>query len=135
MESMSLQQVQVIEELLKQIQQAIANLEDWNAQLSSVDDLLMSPDGMKTLAADCMLLEAIGESVKKVDVKTSGCLLPLRPEIPWIQVMGMRNHIAHGYFDINTDLVWDAIQNDLRPLKEAIDYFVEDLYSLLPFDE
>ena len=135
MESMSLQQVRVVEELLKQIQQAIANLEDWNAQLSSVDDLLTSPDGMKTLAADCMLLEAIGESVKKVDVKTSGRLLPLRPEIPWIQVMGMRNHIAHGYFDINTDLVWDAIQNDLRPLKEAIDYFVNDLYSILPFEE
>ena len=52
MESMSLQQVQVVEELLKQIQQAIANLEDWNAQLSSVDDLLTSPDGMKTLAAE-----------------------------------------------------------------------------------
>ena len=50
MESMSLQQVRVVEELLKQIQQAIANLEDWNAQLSSVDDLLTSPDGMKTLA-------------------------------------------------------------------------------------
>lgn len=52
MESMSLQQVRVVEELLKQIQQAIANLEDWNAQLSSVDDLLTSPDGMKTLAAE-----------------------------------------------------------------------------------
>jgi len=53
MESMSLQQVRVVEELLKQIQQAIANLEDWNAQLSSVDDLLTSPDGMKTLADEC----------------------------------------------------------------------------------
>ena len=134
MESMSLQQVQVVEELLKQIQQAIANLEDWNAQLSSVDDLLMSPDGMKTLAADCMLLEAIGESVKKVDVKTSGCLLPLRPEIPWKQVIGMRDHIAHGYFDINTDFVWDVIQNDLKPLREAVEYFLDNLYEIVPIE-
>ena len=132
---MSLQQAQVVEDLLRQIQQAITNLESWNADLDCIDDLLTSPDGMKTLAADCMLLEAIGESVKKVDTKTFGNLLPLRPEIPWKQVMGMRNHIAHGYFDINTDLVWDVIRNDLQPLKEAIDYLVKNLYGILNHDK
>lgn len=32
----------------------------------------------------------------------------------------MRDHIAHGYFDIDADIVFDVINNDLMPLREAI---------------
>ena len=46
----------------------------------------------------------------------------------------MRNHIAHGYFDINTDFVWDVIRNDLQPLLEAIEYFIENIFDILPFE-
>lgn len=46
----------------------------------------------------------------------------------------MRDHIAHGYFDINTDLVWDVVKNDLAPLRDAIDYFIEHLYEIVPSD-
>lgn len=90
---------------------------------------------MKTLAASCMLIEAIGEGFRKIDDKTSKQLLPSRPEIPWRNVVGMRNHLAHGYFDINTDLVFDVIQNDLSPLLEATEYFLTHLYELLPVDD
>ena len=47
----------------------------------------------------------------------------------------MRNHIAHGYFDINTDLVFDVIQNDLSPLLAATDFFLANLFDLLPVDD
>ena len=130
MESMSLQQLRIVEDLLKQIRESIHNLELWNAPLMDVNELLASPDGMKTLAADCMLIEAIGESIKRVDERTHQQLLPLRPEIPWKAVKGMRDHIAHGYFDINTDLVWDVVKNDLPALKDAIDYFIDNLYEI-----
>ena len=128
---MSLQQLRIVEDLLKQIRESIHNLELWNAPLSDVNDLLTSPDGMKTLAADCMLIEAIGEGVKRVDERTHQQLLPLRPEIPWKAVKGMRDHIAHGYFDINTDLVWDVVKNDLPALRDAIDYFIDNLYEIV----
>ena len=131
MESMSLQQLRIVEDLLKQIRESIHNLELWNAPLSDVNDLLTSPDGMKTLAADCMLIEAIGEGVKRVDERTHQQLLSLRPEIPWKAVKGMRDHIAHGYFDINTDLVWDVVKNDLPALRDAIDYFIDNLYEIV----
>ena len=134
MESMSLQQLRVVEDLLKQIRESIHNLELWNAPLSDVNDLLTSPDGMKTLAADCMLIEAIGEGVKRVDERTHQQLLPLRPEIPWKAVKGMRDHIAHGYFDINTDLVWDVVKNDLPALRDAIDYFIDNLYEIIEIE-
>ena len=86
---------------------------------------------MKTLAADCMLIEAIGEGVKRIDERTKGQLLVNRPEIPWKAVKGMRDHIAHGYFDINTELVWDVVKNDLPALREAIDFLTENLYALM----
>ena len=86
---------------------------------------LKSPGGMKTLAANCMLIEAIGESVKKIDSKTNGLLLCQCAEIPWRNIKGMRDHIAHGYFDINVDFIWDVIQNDLTPLKHAVDYLIK----------
>lgn len=89
---------------------------------------------MKTLAADCMLIEAIGEGVKRIDERTHQLLLPSRPEIPWKAVNGMRDHIAHGYFDINTDFVWDVIKNDLPGLRVAIEYFTDHLYEIVPFE-
>ena len=48
--------------------------------------------------------------------------------------MGMRNHIAHGYFDINAELVWDVIKNDLQPLLQAVDFFTENLYDFFTIE-
>ena len=79
---------------------------------------------MKNLAASCMLIEAIGESVKQIDKIMESRLLAERPEIPWRDVIGIRNHIAHGYFDIDGDMMFDVVKNDLAPLAEAIDYFI-----------
>ena len=92
MASISLQQLRIVEDQLHQIQESIHNLEIWNASLKSVDELLLSPEGMKTLAADCMLIEAIGEGIKRIDERTRQQLLPHRPEIPWKAVKGMRDH-------------------------------------------
>lgn len=134
-ESISFQQLRVVEDILRQIQEAIRNLELWNKEIADVNVLLTSPGGMKTLAADCMLLEAIGEGIKSVDERTKGLLLVKRPEIPWKAVKGMRDRIAHGYFDINTELVWDAIKNDLPALSEAINYLVDNLYGIISFED
>ena len=134
MASISYQQMLVVKDLLGQIHDAIVQLQEWNQQISSVDDYLVSAEGTKTLAASCMLIEAIGEGVKKIDGRTSGNLLINRPEIPWQQVMGMRNHISHGYFDINAELVWDVIKNDLQPLLQAVDFFTENLYDFFTIE-
>lgn len=79
---------------------------------------------MKNLAASCMLIEAIGEGIKQVDKATEGKLLIKRPEIPWKDVIGIRNHIAHGYFDIDGEMVLDVVKNDLDTLLTAIEFFI-----------
>ena len=135
MESLSFRQLEIVEDQLQQIKNAILNLKQWNEGISNLDDWLSSAEGMKTLAANCMLIEAIGEGFKSIDERTHQQLLAFRPEIPWRDVIGMRNHIAHGYFDINSELVWDVIQNDLDPLLEATEYLLDHLYELIPTDK
>lgn len=110
--------------MLLQIKEAIGQLTDWNKEVQDADDYYCSPEGMKLLAASCMLIEAIGEGVNQIDKQTNGCLLAERPEIPWRDVIGIRNHIAHGYFDIDGDVVLDVVKNDLQPLLDAVDYFL-----------
>ena len=110
--------------LLIQIRDAILQLKDWNMHIDSSEDYYCSPEGMKNLAASCMLIEAIGEGVKQIDKITKGKLLAERPEIPWQDIIGIRNHIAHGYFDIDGDIVFDVVKNNLAPLLSAIEYFI-----------
>ncbi len=38
------------------------------------------------------------------------------PQIPWPSIIGMRNRLIHAYFDINLDIVWQTIHEDLPPL-------------------
>ena len=109
---------------LLQIKKAIEQLQDWNKDILNVDDYYSTPEGMKNLAASCMLIEAIGEGVKQIDKLTQSRLLDERPEIPWQDVIGIRNHIAHGYFDIDGDIVLDVIKNNLDELLAAINYFI-----------
>ena len=108
---------------LLQIKKAIEQLQDWNKDILNVDDYYSTPEGMKNLAASCMLIEAIGEGVKQIDKLTQSRLLDERPEIPWQDVIGIRNHIAHGHFDIDGDIVLDVIKNNLDEMLAAINYF------------
>lgn len=109
---------------LLQIKKTIEQLQDWNKDIQNVDDYYSTPEGMKNLAASCMLIEAIGEGVKQIDKLPQSRLLDERPEIPWQDVIGIRNHIAHGYFDIDGDIVLDVIKNNLDELLTAINYFI-----------
>ena len=127
MEFTSLDDYNRVRSLLEQIEQAIMQLKDWNAEVSSAEDYYRSSAGMQKLAASCMLIEAIGESIKQIDKVTKGELLEERPEVPWIDVMGIRNHIAHGYFDIDGDVIFKSVREDLDALQEAVKYFLVTL--------
>ena len=116
-----------VKNTFEQIHKAINQLKEWNVDVNSAEDYYLSSSGMQKLAANCMLIETIGEGIKQMDEITKGELLTERPEIPWPEVIGIRNHITHGYFDINGYLVFDTIKNDLDALQEAIEYFIRTL--------
>lgn len=127
MESIFLEERDVIIDTLQQIQTSIENLMQWNEGIKDMNVLLTSPGGMQDLAGNCMTIMIIGEGFRKIDKMTDGKLLILRPEIPWRQVFGLRNRIAHGYFDIDIDIISEVINNDLKPLLVATKFFIEYL--------
>jgi uncharacterized protein with HEPN domain len=61
----------------------------------------------------------IGQSVK--DAQAEGLDLPrLQPEIPWRNVAGMRDRLAHKYWLLDAGIVWAVVENDLPKLRKAI---------------
>jgi uncharacterized protein with HEPN domain len=62
-------------------------------------------------------LQIVGEAVRSL----SQDVRELAPEVPWHQIAGMRNVLVHGYFEVDTDLVWDTATRDLPALKPAIE--------------
>ena len=130
MESLSFEILEIIQETLVNIRKSIIMLQVWNRGVQSTDEWTNSSSGMQNLAANCMLIEAIGEAVKKIEKRAGREFLNQRPEIPWQDVMSMRNHIAHGYFELDAAYVLSVIHNDLAPLLEAIDYLISVIYTL-----
>ena len=75
----------------------------------SRDDL---QDDRKTIQAVIRNIEIIGEAASKL----SSDLKEKYPEIPWKQIIGMRNWLIHAYFDIDYDHVWNTVKEDIPVL-------------------
>ena len=112
---------------LKDIQKALALIEERSAIVTHVNDFLCSPEGMLRLDALCMNLIALGESVKNLDKITNGELLTLYPETYWKGIMRIRDKFAHHYFDIDAEIVLATLKKDISPLSRTINRIIQDL--------
>lgn len=48
------------------------------------------------------------------------------PSTPWRQIEGMRHHIVHGYAQIQKEMLWNVVQEDLQPLKVQLEQILND---------
>ncbi len=62
-------------------------------------------------------IEIIGEAAYQV----SDEIRDRYSEIPWEDIIGMRHRLVHAYFDINLDILWKTIQDDLAPLVDTLE--------------
>lgn len=62
-------------------------------------------------------VQIIGEAAARVSEETRRKL----PDLPWAAIVGMRNRLVHGYYDIDHDEVWGTVTGDLPPLVDALD--------------
>jgi uncharacterized protein with HEPN domain len=62
------------------------------------------------------LLEIVGEAAGKV----SPAFREAHPELPWDEMAGLRNRLAHAYFDVDLDVILDIVANDLPSLIERV---------------
>jgi len=112
---------ELVRSSLIKIQTALDRILQRSETILSPDDFLITPSGIERMESICMLLIVIGESVKRIDKVTNKELLSFYTEIDWKGVMGMRDIIAHHYFDIDASIVFDVIKNNLPEVKVVID--------------
>ena len=121
---------EIVMDSLRKICIAIETILERAAVVSDPNELLTSPGGMMRLNAICMNLIALGEAVKGLDKQTHGELLPRYPEVYWSGVMRMREKIAHHYFEIDTDVVFRTVQEDVPQMKDVIDRMIDDMEGI-----
>ncbi len=118
--------------IVERIERSILEVIGWTQDVASADDFCRSSDGMIKLNAVCMKLLAVGEDVKGLDKRTGGSLLLKYPSIPWKDVMGLRDIIAHHYFDVDADEIFIVITTDLPPLLKVIGEIKADISAIEP---
>lgn len=61
-------------------------------------------------------IEVIGEAASKVTDETQAAM----PSIPWASIIGMRNRLIHGYFDIDANVVWRTASEEIPSLHRTL---------------
>lgn len=102
----------IVLDILHRVYTSIEHIEERSQPYSCGDDFLMSSTGVAILDSICMQFIAIGESLKGLDKVTKGKLLSTHLEIDWKNVKGLRDIIAHHYFEVDADQIWWIIENE-----------------------
>jgi uncharacterized protein with HEPN domain len=78
-------------------------------------------DNRMLLLSVAKSLEVIGEAASKVTAEARGEL----PAMPWAEIVAMRNRLIHAYFDIDVDVVWSTVNDDLPPLQQLLNTYLK----------
>ena len=73
----------------------------------------------RTQQAVIMNLIILGESATKI-MDHNAAFAESHPDVPWRNMRGMRNRIAHGYFEIDLDVVWETVRSALPDLQKQL---------------
>ena len=95
--------------------------------ITSPNDFLATDEGTDRLDAICMMLIAIGESLKNLDKITDGNLLAQYPSVDWKGAKGMRDVISHHYFDLNAEAVFGICKNHIPGMAAVTQTIINDL--------
>jgi len=66
----------------------------------------------KTVRAVIRSIEVIGEAASKISIE----FRMEHPDVPWQKIIGMRNRLIHVYFDIDYNIIWQTVKENLPPL-------------------
>ncbi len=77
--------------------------------------------------AICMILIAAGEEFKRIDRQTKGELFARDPQVEWRGAMGLRDVLAHGYLDVDTEQLFTVCKERIPVLLETVRLMIQDL--------
>ncbi|WP_234347413.1 DUF86 domain-containing protein [Parabacteroides bouchesdurhonensis] len=112
---------------LKDIDTSINHILRRTSSLSSVNNFLETPSGIDLLDSVCMRLQVIGEMIKNLDKITGQKLLVQYPEVNWRSIMRMRDIISHHYFEIDAEVIFESIKQDIPVLQKTILRIIADI--------
>ena len=117
---------ELVQGVLYNVRDALMTIEE---RFREVPDaaFFQSKEGWERRDGICMLFIAIGESFKKIDEQTDGTFLSRYSEIDRRKIIGLRNVIAHNYFDVDEDALFDHCQTHLPLLLATVKRMIEDL--------
>ncbi|WP_017299530.1 DUF86 domain-containing protein [Nodosilinea nodulosa] len=107
-------------ELFLEIEEAIRRIERRFSGIRSPADFLQDDAGLDRLDAIAMMLISIGENIQRISKLVSQDFFDQHSEINWSGVMGIRNLLAHDYFNIDAEEVYAICAEEIEPLKQAI---------------
>ena len=113
-----------IRDRLEDILDSINLIQEWSNGRTSVNDFMSSSTGVMAFNACVMRFQVIGEHIGKL-LRNEDKPLDAYPNIPWNAIYGMRNIISHEYANIDEDIIVSVINDDLQPLKQAIEELLE----------
>jgi len=70
-------------------------------------------------------LEIVGEGVKRLPLE----LRSQHPSVPWKEIAGTRDRLSHGYDDVDYQVLWDAVQQDVPALLATVGQILQELDS------
>ena len=105
---------------LKALIESIEKIELYSKEFTDADDFYHD---QKSFDASMMQFVVIGEIISRLDEKFKAT----HNEIPWQKVKDFRNIIAHDYFGIDADEIWDIINTKLLPLKNDIEKLLKTI--------
>ena len=76
----------------------------------------------RTVDAVVRNLEIIGEAAKNLPETVKD----MTPDVEWFKIVGLRNILAHEYFGINLEIIWDIIITEIKPVKTAVQKLLEE---------
>ncbi len=112
--------------LLDKIIESVEVIQQRTQTIHDVNDFLNSSTGILILDGVCMKLIAVGESIKTLDKLTKSNLLVHYPQIPWREVMGMRDIIVHHYFEVDADVIFNTVKESVPELMSVLKQIRKD---------
>ncbi|WP_455623920.1 HepT-like ribonuclease domain-containing protein [Parabacteroides sp.] len=109
---------------LNLIQESILQIELYSSEIKNPNDFLLSPHGMVYFDACILRLQVIGETVRRLFCEKDNPLVNC-PDIPWKEIIGLRNIISHEYLSVDEVIIFDIIKNEIPSLKQAIQKLID----------
>src|SRR5713226_9000659 len=103
-------------ERLQSVLTALERIPRRSADISQSSDFLTSEAGLDRMDGICMILIATGEEFKRIDRQTEGKLFARYPQVQWRGAIGLRDVLAHGYFDVDTEQLYTICMERIPPL-------------------